>query len=221
MTNDYPDRTMQMLEFIVSDAGQELIGRGVEGETFDRVDGKYVMRPDFISGMQSDTQGTRWKTGVNIFSPYFGHRAINKTNQQPYDFSQDVDFVTVGYTDAMKAMLKETNQTFRGEITRRKEYNLGGEWLAFAQGITLPDELSQIREEVRMTIFGEYLAKLILAKDDAEFDKMVAACKAKYETIGVKDGVPGYKRLSNYYEQLWKDNAAFIQTTMKDVGYTP
>jgi putative aldouronate transport system substrate-binding protein len=221
VTNEYPERTMQLLDFMVSDAGQELMGRGVAGETFDLADGKYVMRDDFIASMQNDAQSTIWRTGVTIFSPYWDHRAMNKTNDQPYDYTLDVSYVTAGYTDAMKQMLQETNQTFRGEITRRREYNIGGEWLAFAQGITLPDELSQAREEVRQALFGEYLSKLILAKDDAEFDRMVQACQAKLNASSVKDGIPGYKRLSSYYEQLWIDNKDFIQNTMNEVGYQP
>ena len=219
ITNEYPERTMEMLDFLISDRGQELIGRGLEGETFDLVDGKYHMHEDFMAAMQNDTQATRWATGISILSPYWGRRGINPNNNQPFDYAVDPEFTTVGYTDAMKAMLKETNQTFRGEITRSKDYNVGCEWIAFAQGIHLPEELSIIREEMRLTLFSEYLAKLIMAPTEEEFDAQMLACQNKLDSIGVLDGVPGYERLSNYYEQLWTENLDFINETMEAVGF--
>lgn len=220
ITNEYPERTMEMLEFLISDRGQELIGRGIEGETFELVDDRYKMHEDFVAAMQNDTQATRWSTGISILSPYWGHRAMNKANNQPYDYSVDPEFTTVGYTEALKAMLAETKQSFRGEITRSKDFNIGCEWIAFAQGIALPEELSMVREEIRLTLFSEYLAKLIMAPSEEAFEAQLKACQEKMKSIGVVDGVPGYQRLSNYYEQLWTENLDFINDTMKAVGYS-
>ena len=72
---------------------------------------------------------------------------------------------------------------------------------------------------MRLTLFSEYLAKLIMAPTEEEFDAQMLACQNKLDSIGVLDGVPGYKRLSNYYEQLWTENLDFINETMEAVGF--
>ncbi|MGN0243327.1 MAG: extracellular solute-binding protein [Lachnospiraceae bacterium] len=49
-----PDRAIQFLTYFMSEHGQKMIYLGVEGETYDMVDGKAVVRDDVLALLQSD-----------------------------------------------------------------------------------------------------------------------------------------------------------------------
>ena len=50
----HPDRAIQFMDYLMSEEGQKMIYLGVEGETYDMVDGKPVVRPEVRELLNTD-----------------------------------------------------------------------------------------------------------------------------------------------------------------------
>ncbi len=195
-TNPDPDRTMQLLDFLASDEGQELIGRGVEGETFTYDDdGKYVMDPGFVDSFKNDSQRTINTTGVGFYL-FANRNAFNEENDLPYYWRSDVEVLQAGYSPAMVDMLEETEQTFRGEDTRSKDYNMGYEWMAPARGV-VSDETVDVWTAIQNALLFKYLPELIMAESDAEFEDAKTRCQDEVEQLGADLMKAGYEEIYN------------------------
>ncbi len=49
-----PDRTIAFIDYLISEHGQKMVSLGVEGETYDIIDGKYVIRPEVQKLLDTD-----------------------------------------------------------------------------------------------------------------------------------------------------------------------
>ncbi|MCF0185209.1 MAG: extracellular solute-binding protein [Bacteroidaceae bacterium] len=49
-----PDRAIAFMEYLISERGQKLISIGIEGETYDVVDGQYVIKPEVEALLYTD-----------------------------------------------------------------------------------------------------------------------------------------------------------------------
>lgn len=52
----HPDRAIQFIDFMLSEEGQKLISIGVEGETYDVIDGQYVLKDEVRDILNSDRE---------------------------------------------------------------------------------------------------------------------------------------------------------------------
>lgn len=90
-SNQHPERTIKMLDYIASDEGQKLIMGGVEGVNYVVEDGKRVIPEDVRAEMDSDFSAYSKKTGVRYWTICVKNG--NAKDGQPYylysDYSND------------------------------------------------------------------------------------------------------------------------------------
>jgi len=101
---EHPDRAIQFLDFMISEEGQKLISLGVEGETYDVVDGKYVLHEDVQKLLNTDRE-----TYDHIYGAEDTYWMLQNNNMQNKWRS--------GYQEPLKQMAEWTMQyaTYLGQ----------------------------------------------------------------------------------------------------------
>jgi putative aldouronate transport system substrate-binding protein len=81
--NKDPERTMKLIDFLVSEEGQYLLMWGVEGVHWDMKDGKHVPRPDVLKGFKDNWNEYAKSTGIRKWT-WFIKNGSGKDGT-PYD----------------------------------------------------------------------------------------------------------------------------------------
>lgn len=93
-----PQKAMELLTYLVSEEGNNVMNFGREGETYTIVDGKPVMNPDLLKFKQTDPAGFEKKIGLTthlwlqdsaLLSRQMGLSQFPKAMQQPKQWTQD------------------------------------------------------------------------------------------------------------------------------------
>ena len=66
----YPERIAKLLDFLSTDEGKDLIGWGIEGVHYSRVNGKKVVTDEFIKGLYEKARSGIIKEFTGISDPY-------------------------------------------------------------------------------------------------------------------------------------------------------
>ena len=154
---EHPDRAIELLSYLMSEHGQHMIWLGVEGETWDMVDGIPTMKQEVRDLLQSDrtaydkkygADACYWMLQNNAMALSWAVPTVEPLGQMerwtyPYTVSTSEYFTTLE-ADTEEADIKN---------------KIDNEW-----GIVLP--------------------KLLLAESDAEFDKILAEFIEKREKWG-------------------------------------
>lgn len=172
----YPDRAIDLFNYICTVDGAKTIINGVKGQSWDSVNGVDTYKPEveaaFLTNKSNDLA---WKkqTGINIYGLFCGLAGTYKDDAGVYmDIRNSEEF------QAKQASSSPKLQDFM------KHYNVktpGEPWFKVKNWVynavyggalpVLPDDLKMINDKIN-NYKNTNVYKVILAKDDAEFSKM-------------------------------------------------
>ena len=196
----YPDRAIQLLEFASSTEGTRLINSGVQGDTWDLVNGKPEFKADALS--KASDNDFKIKSGVDKYRGLAGFRGTTLLKDgAPGDLTTTV----AAKASSIKPSDKEAQAFFGFPNAAFK--NKGIKYDTF-QDIylgakpALPDDLKKANADLSNYAFKEQF-KAILADSDSEFDKIKAT---------IIDAVKAFKP-----EEIYKWNADRMNEAKKDL----
>ncbi|ROR30425.1 carbohydrate ABC transporter substrate-binding protein (CUT1 family) [Mobilisporobacter senegalensis] len=153
----YPDRAIEFLSYFISERGQKMTYLGIEGVTYDDVDGKPVMKPKIKALLNTDRKkfdeiygadNAFWMLQDNVMQSKWG------TNEgEPM------------------AQLKEWTYPYAAYTA---QYDV-----IFENGTDISNAYSQIQQE-----WGKTLPRLLLADSEKEFDIILEKFKKKRIDLG-------------------------------------
>lgn len=157
---EHPERAIAFMDYMLSELGQLRISLGVEGETFDYVDGKPVVREEISALLNTDRQAYDQMYGAdNTYWMLQDNRMQLKWKQQPGEPVRQI--MEWSYPYAV--------------------YN--GQYDAF-----LPNGSREAYEDKKIErLWSETLPGLLLAESEEEFERIFAGFLEKRETYGFQE----------------------------------
>lgn len=153
----HPDRAIAFLDYMMSEEGQKMISLGVEGEMYDMVDGKPVLKDEVKQMLTTDRKkydevygadDTYWMLQNNIMQ-------LDWLPEKQYPLNQLEEW-TYPYTH------------YVGEYDVTKQDD---------------SEVSRINSQIDK-LWGKTLPRLLLAKSDEEFDQLFDKFVEERESLG-------------------------------------
>lgn len=185
-SNKYPERTMQMLDFLNSPEGARLIYNGVQGKDWDLVDGKEKLIGDMA---KPNNKAFTDANGIDQYSKLGAFDAgYPMGNGNPVDLRKIVDpaIVSKADTDFAKHYGADLypGQVYDKLVKDGKLLAPTQDWIA-ARIIGQPsDATTQILTKADQ-YFMANVARLIMAKDDADFDAQMKKALADLKNMGI------------------------------------
>ncbi len=188
----YPERIMELVDWIASDEGQILVQSGIEGIHYTRVNGKRVPTEEFKNSVASDPDYW-YKQGFSIVDMLGYAAASSKVDGQPYDLLKDVnttdELLPQGVTDAYKAMGWENSMQWWTD-------NAEGVTVGVAASVSVNPSTELGALEARITDLRiKYSSQLMMAKSDEEFETIYNTLLEEHGKLQPEKVVDEYNRL--------------------------
>lgn len=152
-----PERAIAFLSYMISERGQKLIFLGVEGETYDVINGEYVIKPEVLDLLNTDRETYDQKYGAD--DAYW--MLQNNVMQDQW----------LKETDPLIGDLKEWTKPY---ATYTGQYDI-----VFEADSEFAATDKKIKEE-----WGKTLPLLLLAESEEEFDQVLEDYKQKKYELG-------------------------------------
>lgn len=188
-----PERAMDLLDFLYTYEGAELILNGIEGKHWKMVDGKPQVMEEVINGEKSDPD-FRLKSGAGKYGNAVGFDwTAMDPRGFPVNFKATIDYVKMSLTPIDKDYCKTFNLEAPYQPWLVKPENVYPDNTFLISAVTDP-ELKQIYSK-QTDYFSNNYTKLFFAKDfPAARDKFIADLKAM-----------GYDKYINYYVKKYNE----------------
>lgn len=146
-----PDRAIEFLTYLMSEKGQRMIYYGVEGVTYDLVDGEYVVKPEVQKLLDTDRVEYDRLYGASDTYWMLQNTAMQLAwRQQPAEYLRQLEEWTYPYTH----YLGQYELTFKVDTEAGNNYNK----IKKLWSKTLPQLLLAPSEEAFDRILDEYVA---------------------------------------------------------------
>ncbi len=156
----YPDRAIQFLEYLMSEHGQKMTYLGVEGETYDMVDGTPVLKEEVKSVLDTDrTKYDELYGADNMYWMLQNNAMQSEWKVQQEDYISQLEEWTypyIGYKGAYETVLKINSR--------------------------------EANEDEKITkLWSETLPQLLLAESDQQFDEILDEFVQERDKDGFED----------------------------------
>ncbi len=153
----YPDRAIKFIDFMISEEGQKLVYLGVEGVTYDVIDGKEVVKPEVIE--------------------------LLNTDRTTYDELYGADDAYWMFQD--NVMQLQWRQGNSGPTAQLEEWTYKYVQFTGQYDVILPADTEDAYISDRIdNLWSETLQSLLLAESDEEFDRILEEYKVKRAELG-------------------------------------
>lgn len=175
-----PERAIKLLTYLISEEGQKMTYLGVEGEMYEMVDGKPVVKPEIIELLNTDRVAYDEKYGAD--NTYWMMQ--NNVMMLQWEYNEgDVIRQMKDYTKPYIAYTGQYDLEFAGDAAHKKlKGSMDKLW-----GDTLKALLLAESEEA----FDRILEDYIEAREEAGYDEFVCAADREYvknkEKLGLDD----------------------------------
>ena len=155
-----PDRAIEFIDYLISEEGQKMVYLGIEGVTYDVIDGKEVVRPDVLE--------------------------LLNTDRAAYDELYGADDAYWMFQD--NVMQQKWRQKNEGPTAQLEEWTYRYSAYTGQYDVSFPagsDE--EYTDEAIDRLWGSTLKELLLAESDDEFDTALAKFKLKRDALGYRE----------------------------------
>jgi len=192
-TCKYPDRALQLLDFLWSNEGSRLIQSGIQGQAWDMVNGHPEFTDQYLSDKSTMSQSDLYqKYGVNKYPHFVGY---GSNVVSPYDGSFFDLTLTPYYTNKTNTPAINDALSYYGvpslyDIYLKNVNSSDFKWGEYLQYMPVPpDDIMKNATDLGNYVYRNYL-NCVLAKNDADFQAQKQAIidgAAQYNITGVFD----------------------------------
>ncbi len=164
----HPDRAIAFIDYLISEEGQKMTSIGVEGEMYDMVDGKVVLKDDVKQMLATDRK--KYDEVYGADDAYW----MLQNNLMQLDWMPEKQYPLNQLEEWTYPYTKYT-----------AEYDL-----------FLQDNSSAAQASTRIDkLWGSTLPRLLLAKSDEEFDELLDQFVKERESLGYKKVINAKQKL--------------------------
>ncbi|MFD0715899.1 hypothetical protein [Paenibacillus sp. GCM10027626] len=201
--NKYPERTMEMFNYFNSPEGTRLLFGGIQGRSWDMVDGKMVPLKNEIT----DDPAYREKEGIGMYANILGGLSELYPDDDGKPSVPGVEVDTSLLDEAERDFsayygegLKYPGQVYDKWIKEGKLKSPTNFWLAQSMIKYSTDAAQQASSKAR-EYFMANVAKYIMSKDDAAFETEKAKAIEEFKKLGMDKA---YEELRQSFEEAKK-----------------
>ena len=173
----HPEKAMELLNFLNSIEGAELIANGIKDKHWEENNGKPALKEDRIKAEQADPEFIN-KTGIKKYQNYLLHslNVIDPKYNVPINFTPTIEYQKNNLTPLQKDYTAHYGVQLPNEATDKKvqsgqaSYNSYNGLYYSLLPTNVPDDIKRIGDSLKSYI-EKNIAKVILAKNDDEFAK--------------------------------------------------
>ncbi len=197
----YPDRAMELLNWLDSPEGARLVVNGIQGEDWDYIDGVPQLIGDMLdsyksgSGVSADYRDNRTARKLGYNYMYSGNNVVVSEDGYPMDLATTEQFLCEMATTAEKAFAQDFDPSFsypgqvydkwvKEGIVSTVTSDLGIKRASF--GPPLSDEAGE-KEDEASNYFLSNISKLIMARSEEDFNNEKALMIEKFREIGLEE----------------------------------
>lgn len=201
-----PKRIMQLVDWAATEEGSMLLQGGIEGKHYKIENGKRVPIDANVKLMLSDAVYAA-KQGVGSFGIIGGWVPIKAKDGQPYNLGLDPAFKDkINLTDRQKEAYQKMGWADSTEYWKKTSV---GAPSGLSSSIMIDPNTDLGNIHAKMVEFRvKNSAKLIMAKDEADFEKIYASVLSEYEKLNPN-------RVVDKYNELLKENQVKLQGLQK------
>lgn len=204
-TSEHQDEAFEFLDWMASEEAQILTNWGIEGENYDIVDGKRVMKDEDRERMNTDADYGK-ETGVGYYVypyPQMGNGAVDSSGQSITPNSEQ-DIID-NFNSVEKEVLKEYGMTNWIEWFPATE-ELGVSNHGTVANYTIPSGSDiQIIQQKADDLTEQRITQAILA-DPADFDQMWADMITDLEAMDIEKANQDMTQMTKDVMELWGTN---------------
>ncbi len=154
---DHPDRAIQFIDYMISEEGQKMVYLGVEGVTYDVINGKEVVKPEV--------------------------QELLNTDREAYDALYGADDAYWMFQD--NVMQLKWKQESNSPTTQLEEWTYPYAQYTGQYDIILPaDSEDAYIDDMIDNLWSNTLQSLLLAESDEEFDALIEDFKIRRDELG-------------------------------------
>lgn len=193
-----PERLFELVDWAASEEGQILLQSGIENKHYTIKDGKRVPTQELMNGIMNSEY--THSEGLYILG-FLGRTMTLAEDGIAYDFIRDPNYRDQLYlTDREREAYKNLgwSHSLEGFLKTSTEYKVG-----LSNGIVVDpnSELGALHKKAMETVV-RYGTKLIMAKNDADFEKILQEATTAYNKLHPERIVDEANRM--YKEQMEK-----------------
>ncbi len=190
----YPERAMQVLDYIDSPEGSRFLLNGVQGEDWDVVDGVPQLIGSMMDAYRNGTQNEyrRDRTGDALCKGCMSSGNIVLDDGYPVDLTTGAEFISQTVNAAERAFAQDfgSDLSYPGQVYEKWIEEGTVTDITTAEGALKVASLGNLSEEASLIsaeaedYLASNIAKLIFASSDEEFQKEKDSMIAKFRELG-------------------------------------
>lgn len=154
-----PERAIEFIDYMISEEGQKMVYLGIEGVTYDVIDGKEVVKPEVMELLNSDRAS---------------YDAIYGADDAYWMFQDNV-------------MQLKWRQDTESPTSQLEEWTYKYAAYTGQYDIILPaDSDDAVTDDLLKRLWGSTLKELLLARSDEDFDRILEIYKTKRDSLGYR-----------------------------------
>ena len=188
----YPERAMELLNYLTGEEGSLLVCRGVEGVQWDYIDGVPTYKPE-IEALRSDPVNYTNQTGLGLYDILSGFSPVIQSNVDEYPYSFSAVQRVENLTEIEKQYAAHYDVTFPNEALKAwiEEGNSKDAFFNYsiqAAMLPVPDDLHAINVKAEQYASKE-LAKAVMAESTDVFQAVKQNIIDEINSYGYSESV--------------------------------
>jgi putative aldouronate transport system substrate-binding protein len=156
-TGEHPQNAIEFMTYMISPEGLERQVLGIEGESYEVVNGQYARTAQYLADAEEDSDKAYAKYGVNAWAYFCTQPQANQ------------------FFDETTEAVKRTRDIYKQYCTYTGAYDF----------VPFEADSPELQAEVATTaLWDETLPKLLMAESDGAFDTVVADFVARRQALG-------------------------------------
>jgi ABC-type sugar transport system, periplasmic component len=203
----YPERIMQLLDWVALEENQILIGWGIEGEDYNIVDGKRVFTDEFKKKiLEQPDELAKEGVGWGYFESLGLSSGFDK-NDQCYMYQNDTSYQDLSLTDRQREVYKHygwescTDPWYKNKSFQNTLLHTG--IIPFSVIPTDSDEGKLEEKMAQLRI--KTTPNLIMAKSEEDFEAKWQALVKDYNSLNPE-------KVIDKYNQIYKENSSKLES---------
>lgn len=196
-TCKHPEKALQLLDYLWSPEGSRLTHSGIEGESWEMVDGKAEFTQKYLDDratMQASELNEKY--AVYKYGMFTGYalNVVSPADKNYFDLTMSPRYESKNLSDAEKDALAYYGVESMGDIYRNPDVkNYVFRWPEYAKMMpTPPEDIKKNGTDLGNYVYREYL-NCVYAKDDADFEAAKQKIMAEAAEYNVEETFAWYK----------------------------
>lgn len=188
-----PQRLFELINWAASEEGQILLQAGVEGVHYNIVDGKRVPTQQYKDGIANDPNYKR-NEGFNIVDLLGRVKTVSPVDGQFYLMEAEPtlrDELTLSEEQRNAYRMMGYDHKLQYWVDNGEEFPMG---VASAISLNPADSFGLVEQQI-IELRKKYTAQLILAENDAAFERILAEGVEAHQKLNPQDVIDEYNRL--------------------------